>query len=114
MQTSGARSDVWANRRYKEEDLWGYQPISNAEMPETKSGADHPIDAFINYKLEVSGIPAAPMTDRRTLMRRATFDLIGLPPTPQEVEAFVKDKRSDLDAFEDVIERLLALSLIHI
>ena len=108
VQTSGALSEDWANRRYKEEDLWAYQAIANPAIPETKSGADHPIDAFIDYKLELSGIPSAPPADRRTLIRRATFDLIGLPPTPEESEAFIKDKRPDLEAYKDVIERLLA------
>ena len=107
VQTSGALSEDWANRRYKEEDLWAYQPIANPAVPETKSKADHPIDAFIDYKLELVGIPATTLADRRTLIRRATFDLIGLPPTPKEVEAFVKDKRSDLLAFKEVIDRLL-------
>ena len=108
VQTSGALSEDWANRRYKEQDLWAYQPITNPAIPKTKSGAYHPIDAFIDYKLELSGIPAAPPANRRTLIRRATFDLIGLPPTPEESEAFIKDKRPDLEAFKDVIERLLA------
>ena len=85
----------------------GLSAHSESEVPETKSRSDHPIDAFIDYKLETTGIPAAPLADRRTLIRRANFDLIGLPPTPQEVDAFVKDKRSDLDAFKDVIDRLL-------
>ncbi|MAM90028.1 MAG: hypothetical protein CMI15_00950 [Opitutaceae bacterium] len=107
VQTSGALSEDWANRRYKEEDLWAYQPIANPAVPETKSKADHPIDAFIDYKLELKDIPAAPLADRRTLIRRATFDLIGLPPAPEEVEDFVKDRRSDLVAFKDVIDRLL-------
>jgi len=108
VQTSGALSEDWANRRYKEQDLWAYQPITNPAIPKTKSGAYHPIDAFIDYKLEISGIPAAPPANRRTLIRRATFDLIGLPPTPEESEAFIKDKRPDEEAFKDVIERLLA------
>ena len=108
VQTSGALSEDWANRRYKEEDLWAYQPIGNPAVPETKSKANHPIDAFIDHKLELVGIPAATLADRRTLIRRATFDLIGLPPTPEEVEAFLKDRRADLVAFRDVIDRLLA------
>jgi mono/diheme cytochrome c family protein len=57
VQTSGALSEEWATRRYKEEDLWAYQPIQDPAIPETKSGSDHPIDAFIDYKLEQIGIP---------------------------------------------------------
>ena len=88
-----------------------FGPISQSAIPavpETKSKANHPIDAFIDHKLELKGIPAATLADRRTLIRRATFDLIGLPPTPEEVEAFLKDRRADLVAFRDVIDRLLA------
>src|SRR5207244_970076 len=62
--------------------------------------------AFIRAKLHEKGLASAPPTDRRTLIRRATFDLIGLPPTPQEVDDFLADKSSD--AFDKVVERLLA------
>ena len=66
----------------------------------------HPIDAFIRAKLAEKGLSPAPPADKRTLIRRATFDLIGLPPTPQEVDDFLADKSAD--AFGKVIERLLA------
>ncbi len=66
----------------------------------------HPIDTFIRAKLRESGLSPAPPADRRTLIRRATFDLIGLPPTPQEVDDFLADKAPE--AFDKVIERLLA------
>ncbi len=108
VQTSGALSEEWANRRYNEEDLWAYQPIKNPVVPKTKNKGVNAIDAFINYRLEEYDIPAAPLADRSTLIRRATFDLIGLPPTPEEVDTFLKDRRSDLEAFEEVVERLLA------
>ena len=108
VQTSGALSEEWANRRYKEEDLWAYQPIRSPVVPDTHAKSTNPIDAFIDYRLEQYDIPAAQPADRRTLIRRATFDLIGLPPNPEESEAFIKDKRPDLDAFNDVVERLLA------
>ncbi len=108
VQTSGALSEEWANRRYKEENLWAYQPIKNPVIPKTKSKSANPIDAFIDYKLEQYDIPAAPLADRRTLIRRATFDLIGLPPSPEAVDAFLNDKRTDEEAFQEVLERLLA------
>lgn len=108
VQTSGALSEEWANRRYKEEDLWAYQPIDDPAIPESKNGSKNPIDAFINDQLEEKGIPAAKPADRATLIRRATFDLIGLPPTPEEVETFKADKRSDSKAFQTVVDRLLA------
>ena len=68
--------------------------------------AKTPIDRFILAKLEAQGIPPAPAADRRTLIRRATFDLTGLPPTPEEIDAFEKDKSSS--AYEKVVDRLLA------
>ena len=75
---------------------------------DTKIAPPHinPIDAFIRAKLTEKGLTHAPLADKRTLIRRATFDLIGLPPTPQEVDAFLADKSPD--AFDKVIERLLA------
>jgi cytochrome c553 len=67
---------------------------------------NNPIDAFIRAKLKEKGLSPAPPADKRTLIRRATFDLTGLPPTPQEVDAFLTDKSPD--AFDKVVERLLA------
>ena len=66
-----------------------------------------PIDAFIAAKMP-AGLQSAPAADRVRLVRRATFDLIGLPPKPEEVEAFVKDRPPDGEAFAKVVERLLA------
>jgi hypothetical protein len=66
----------------------------------------HPIDVLINRAMP-SGLSVAPAADRRTLIRRATFDLTGLPSTPEEIEAFVGDQRSDREAFADVVDRLL-------
>jgi hypothetical protein len=68
--------------------------------------APNPIDAFIRAKLAEKGLTSAPPADKRTLIRRATFDLTGLPPTPQEVDAFLADQSPE--AFDKVIERLLA------
>ena len=66
----------------------------------------NPIDNFILARLEKEGLKPAPEADRRTLIRRVTLDLTGLPPTPEEVEAFVKDKSPN--AYEKVVDRLLA------
>jgi hypothetical protein len=73
-------------------DHWSFQPLA-------KHFTHDSLDAFL-------GTPKTPETDRRTLIRRITLDLTGLPPTPEEVEAFVKDK--DARAYEKVVERLLA------
>ena len=106
VQTSGGLDDDWTNRRYKQEDLWAYQPLSNLDVP-TELKSDHPIDAFIDRRLEELGLTPALPADRSTLIRRATFDLIGLPPKPDEVEAYISDSDSDEMAFKKVVDRLL-------
>src|SRR5260370_15802715 len=68
--------------------------------------ADNPIDRFILPRLEKAGLGPAPAADRITLLRRITFDLTGLPPTPEEVDSFVHDSRPD--AYSRVVDRLLA------
>src|SRR6187455_3399938 len=65
-----------------------------------------PIDAFVLATLRQKSLSPSPEADRRTLIRRVTFDLTGLPPTPEEIEAFEKD--TSADAYEKAVERLLA------
>ena len=78
---------------------WSLQPIKQPDATAT-------IDQFLTDKLAEHGLAMNPPADRRTLIRRATYDLTGLPPTPEEIEAFVND--TDPDAYEKLIERLLA------
>ena len=89
--------------------FWAFQSIANPPVPKVQSAkfkAQSPVDNFIFAKLDEKGLrPAAP-AEKRTLLRRATFDLIGLPPTPSELDAFLADKSPD--AFAKVVERLLA------
>ena len=87
---------------------WAFQPVSSPAVPATRTAgwAKTEVDAFILAALEAKNLKPQPEADRRTLIRRATFDLLGLPPTPEEVEAFEKDK--DPQAYEKVIDRLLA------
>jgi hypothetical protein len=88
---------------------WAFQPVRRPTVPAIRnpqSAIRNEIDAFVLAKLEVKGLSLSPRADRRTLIRRATFDLHGLPPTPEEVEAFVKDDSPD--AYEKLIDRLLA------
>ncbi len=103
VKTSGGLSPEWTERKYKSEGLWAYQPVKKP-IPPMKDG--NSIDAFIAARWP-AGLQSAPLADRVTLIRRATFDLIGLPPKPEEVEAFVKDSRSDAEAFAKVVDRLL-------
>ncbi len=88
--------------------FWSFQPVRKPEVPIIKnpSWARDEIDRFIARKLDENGLrPVAP-ADKHTLIRRATFDLIGLPPTPEEVDGFLND--SSPDAFAKVVDRLLA------
>ncbi|MCA9103153.1 MAG: DUF1553 domain-containing protein, partial [Planctomycetales bacterium] len=87
---------------------WAYQPITRPDVPavENENWTRSTIDAFVLARLEAKGLAPAPPADRAALLRRATFDLTGLPPTPEEVDAFLADDAPD--AFERVVERLLA------
>jgi hypothetical protein len=110
VKTSGGLSADWTNRRYKPESIWAYQPITRPAVPEPAIDAaavQNPIDAFIQTKLADAGMTKlAHAADDRTFIRRATFDLLGLPPTPEEVSAFLNDKSAD--ARPRLIARLLA------
>ncbi|MFN0120989.1 MAG: PSD1 and planctomycete cytochrome C domain-containing protein, partial [Blastocatellia bacterium] len=105
VKTSGGLSPDWTNRKYKPEGLWAYQP---APRPVVKPPANrNPIDALLAARLP-AGLPLAPLADRVTLIRRANFDLTGLPPAPAEVAAFLRDPLPEAQAFANVVERLLA------
>jgi len=90
-------------------DWWSLRPIQRPPVPRP-NGASRwirtPIDAFIWTGLATQGLEPAPEADRRSLIRRLSFDLIGLPPTPEEIEAFVND--ADPLAYEKLVDRLLA------
>ena len=88
--------------------LWSLRPIARPTPPPVKNAAwpRNAIDQFILAKLEHEGIEPVPLAGRHVLIRRATLDLTGLPPTPQEIEAFLNDTRAD--AYERLIDRLLA------
>src|SRR5262249_49203001 len=105
------------DRSFTEEEkgFWAYQPIKDISPPQASpqasqvkedSWAQSPIDRFILRKLEEKGLKPAPIADKLTLLRRATFDLTGLPPTESEMRDFLAD--GSPDAFNKVVERLLA------
>ena len=83
-----SKADTWT--KYKPEDLWAFRPLPSLDKSKT-------VDAFVK---------SGSVADRRTLIRRVTIDLTGLPPTPEEIDAFVKDKAKD--AWPKLIDRLLA------
>ena len=90
---------------------WAFQPRKDTPPPTFTDPADKawvktPVDAFLLAALKKANLKPAPAADRATLMRRITFDLTGLPPTPEEIDAYVRDKSPD--AWEKVVDRLLA------
>jgi hypothetical protein len=87
---------------------WAFRPVKKPAVPQVPGlPADaSPVDAFLASALRAKGLSLSPPADRHTLLRRVTFDLIGLPPTAEEVEAFEKD--ASPDAFAKVVDRLLA------
>jgi len=103
VKTSGGLGSDWTNRKYKPDGLWAYQPVRKPKLDDEKGTA---IDRLLAAKYQEDFHPA-PRADRVTLIRRATFDLTGLPPSPEEVEAFVRDPQSDDKAFAGVVDRLL-------
>jgi len=86
---------------------WSFQPIVRPRLPAVKNTAwpRNPIDHFVLAELERRGLAPSPEADRPTLLRRLSLDLLGLPPTPEEVQAFVEDRRPD--AYERLVDRLL-------
>ncbi|MFG0266729.1 MAG: DUF1553 domain-containing protein [Rhodopirellula sp. JB055] len=89
-------------------DWWSFQPISRPSVPELNDPwARSPIDQFVLRSLNEKGLTHSPRADRRTLIRRLTYDLIGLPPTPAEVARYVSDPDSEEKAYEKLVDRLL-------
>ncbi len=107
VRTSGGLSEDWTQRGYDPENLWAYQPLWKPPAGRLPADGGNPIDVLINERLKTLGLHPAPTADRRTLIRRATFDLLGLPPTPEEVAAFVGDPDDDAGAWKRLVERLL-------
>jgi hypothetical protein len=91
-----------------EQPWWSLGPLEKPAVPvvRDRNWLRTPLDAFVLARLEALGLRPAPQAHRATLLRRLSFDLIGLPPAPEEVDAFVADTRPD--AYEKVVERLLA------
>jgi len=92
----------------KDRDFWAFRPPQPVQVPAVRQTARvcNPIDAFVLEKLEQKGLSLSTEADRTVLLRRASFDLTGLPPEPAEVQAFLADRSPD--AYERIIDRLLA------
>jgi hypothetical protein len=105
---AGTGVDPWQARVDAGRNGWAFSAPREPAVPEVRDGGwcKSPIDRFVLARLESKGLHPAPAANKRTLIRRAYFDLIGLPPTPAEVEAFVQDDAPN--AFEKVVDRLLA------
>ncbi len=99
----------WVAEGAKYEGHWAYEPVKRPPVPQvatnSKAPVRNPIDAFVQERLASAGLTPSPEADKRTLLRRVTLDLSGLPPTPKEMEAFLKD--SSPDAYDKVVDRLL-------
>lgn len=101
----GAKDDSPAHA--DDDTWWSLKPLKSPPVPVSDSKwPRNPIDSFILAKLKASSLTTSPEADRRTLIRRLSFDLLGLPPDPAEVEAFVND--SAPDAYEKLVDRMLA------
>ena len=96
----------WVQQGAKWEKHWAFIAPERPPLPVTKVGVSHPIDAFTVARLEREGLSLSPEAPRHTLIRRMSFDLTGLPPTPEEVTAFEKD--ASPDAVSRLADRLLA------
>ena len=98
----------WIEQGARWEQHWAFIPPKRPALPEVreKSWVRNAVDAFVLARLEQEGLPHSPEADRRTLIRRVSLDLTGLPPTPAEVQTFLND--TSTDAYEKVVDRLLA------
>ena len=108
-----ANPDFWSEKRRRmqfteaQRSFWSFQPLKDAPPPPVKDmeWPSSPLDHFILKRLEEQGLTPSPPADPRTLIRRVSYDLTGLPPTPQEIDAFLADE-SEM-AFQNLVDRLL-------
>jgi hypothetical protein len=104
LEAAGGDSQLTAEDR----EFWSFKPPARPRVPAVKAAerVRNPIDAFLLAKLEAAGAGFNPDAAKRTLMRRVCFDLLGLPPTPEELDEFLADRAPD--AYERLVDRLLA------
>ncbi|MBT5715416.1 MAG: DUF1553 domain-containing protein [Opitutae bacterium] len=105
VKNSGGLSEEWTYRRYDPADIWAFQPIQKVNPPKFNN---HPVDGFILQKLEKEKFNQAPKADFQTLIKRAYFDLHGLPPTPFEIYQFqLAWEKNPNEAWNDLLDQLL-------
>ena len=97
-----------ASKRHRDPNHWAFVPPAEVAIPPVQNSAwpQSDLDRFVLARLEAEGLSPAPKADKRALIRRVTFDLTGLPPTPAEISAFLNDERAE--AYPELIERLLS------
>lgn len=109
VSTSGGLADDWTYRRYQQEDIWAFQPVTPIDVEAVKQQGQHPVDYFIDRKLAKAKIQPTLKAGAAALIRRATYDLTGLPPTPEEITQFqTAYKKNAKQAWHELIDRLLA------
>lgn len=98
----------WIDQGATHQRHWAFQPIRNPPIPKASlsEGSQHPIDAFVRHRLKDDGVSPSPEASRERLIRRLTLDLTGLPPTLEQIDAFLQDEASD--AYERLVDGLLA------
>ena len=92
----------------EERDHWAYKPVANVDPPKPSAGpwSEHPVDCFLHSAMEAQGVSPLPAAGKQTLLRRLSFDLIGLPPLIDQVREFLHDDAPE--AYERLVDRLLA------
>ena len=98
----------WIRQGAEYEEHWSFLPISKPEIPAklSKSKSSHPVDLFLSQKIEKQPFQFSKQADKITLLRRLYFDLVGMPPTPEEAESFLKDQ--SIEAYTKLTDRLLS------
>ena len=108
VDTSGGLSNDWTYRRYDKKEIWAFQPVKSIEIDPSELGDRTPVDFFIDREIAKAKLTAAPRAKPIELIRRATYDLTGLPPTPYQITQFQKAYKDDpLTAWSKLLDRLL-------
>jgi len=99
---------AWIDQGARYETHWAFQPLGETPLPSVEDSAwpRNEIDHFILARLESAGLPPSPEADKRSLIRRLSFDLLGLPPTPEEIAAYLQDDSTE--AYEKLVDQMLA------